>query len=499
MSPVSVLASVVITEVMCNPIGSDADGEWVKIQNIGTDQVDLTGWKFNDGNEERELLDVSENGGTGDMLLDVGEYALLARNAEQVTSSDNFPTGYTGTIIDTTMLLNNDGDTLTLIDSEGSEVDTITYIEDDVAVGESCFSYYTDTADQTGDDSGQDQPTTQTNIITKEITKYNTVTIEPPQDIYLRLTIPEITNTGTNARFFAEVYDAIGKSKNTPVDWSFGDGAVARGNEVKHRYSYAGEYTVSAYTKDGTLIDEAVKQIKVVDTDVMLHLDSEYDFVEIINNSEFNLDLSLWTLRSGYKYFHIPERTIMLPKSPLRLSTSITKLSTLKMEKSVLLLDSARNIVANSKDYIEVLGVGSTEQASTTGVLKESVEPASSVYTVPELSAQQDSSGTWYVASMGGASNVETNITTTLHHNGASLHEDYKEAEEISLIPEVESISQPAVALVSDTKNFSMFNIGIKWLLGLLFVISFGILTLRGFSGNGSKPPTDDFEITEIK
>lgn len=459
--PATAFAQVVITDVMCNPVGSDADGEWVKIKNTGTENVDITGWKFNDGSNH--ILNVPpDNGGTGDMVLDVDEEVMLANKADKVSG--------VGTIIDTVMSLSNSGDTLKLIDADGTEVNTVTYTDTDVVEGESCFTYV---GSQEGESNNEaDTITTQTNIITTEVIKYNTVTVEPPQDIHLRVTMPEVINTGTYARFFAEVYDATGAvagSANT--QWVFGDGAVARGKEVRHKYGFAGNYAVAVSVNNGELADEVMRQIQVIESDVDVLLDDKYDFVEIINNSQYNLDLSGWMLRSGYRYFNIPDRTVVLPSSHVRFSTEVTKLSTLSMEKYVLLLDAVRKLTADSRDYI-------APEEQEKPIIKSQLGNNDKVDTV--YSVVQDSSGAWYVA--------ENTNTTVPQYNDVSLEQEEEVLDEIVNLNED---SQLAAAVVG-TKGVNFFDSGIEWLFGLFSVLGLGLFTLNSFASSATHASIDD-------
>ena len=41
--------AIVINEFLPNPVGADAEGEFIELKNIGTDEVDLKGWQLDDG------------------------------------------------------------------------------------------------------------------------------------------------------------------------------------------------------------------------------------------------------------------------------------------------------------------------------------------------------------------------------------------------------------------------------------------------------------------
>ena len=118
--PMFAHATVIITEIMYDvptSIGADDTREWIEIANTSSSTVDLTGWKFNDG--ANHMLNIPPtNGGTGSLILSAGGVAILAANA--TTFLQNLYPSFSGTVIDTTMSLNNTSATITLINAYGS-------------------------------------------------------------------------------------------------------------------------------------------------------------------------------------------------------------------------------------------------------------------------------------------------------------------------------------------------------------------------------------------
>ncbi|MFH1966792.1 MAG: lamin tail domain-containing protein, partial [Patescibacteria group bacterium] len=124
--PVFALAAIndiIINEIMYNLSGTDTKHEWIEILNISSAEIDLTGWKFNDGSNHI-LNNPPMNEGQGSLKLAVSEYLILTGDA--ATFLIDHP-GFSGTVIDTVMSLNNTSDTLKIIDSEGNEIDSVTY------------------------------------------------------------------------------------------------------------------------------------------------------------------------------------------------------------------------------------------------------------------------------------------------------------------------------------------------------------------------------------
>jgi len=103
---------IVINEINYNPAASydqeDADYEFVELYNNSVDNINLSGWNLSATNINFTFEDFVLNG---------YEYIVLARNAETFEGS----LSHGGT-----SLLNN-GETITLIDSIGQNVDSVTY------------------------------------------------------------------------------------------------------------------------------------------------------------------------------------------------------------------------------------------------------------------------------------------------------------------------------------------------------------------------------------
>jgi endonuclease/exonuclease/phosphatase family metal-dependent hydrolase len=99
-------STVVISRLLPNAAGNEAENEAVWLKNLGTTDVDLTGWL---------LRDLSNNTWTLTRVgsLSAGEEKMVLRANES-------------------MSLTNTGDTITLVDPDRNEVDTISY----VAIGE---------------------------------------------------------------------------------------------------------------------------------------------------------------------------------------------------------------------------------------------------------------------------------------------------------------------------------------------------------------------------
>ena len=108
--------TIIISEIMYDPDGSDAGHEWIEIYNYGQDPVDMTGWEFEEGGAKHNLTAYQ-----GDLTIDPGECAVIAD--DPATFLANY-IGYAGTLIDSSFSLSNTGELLSLW---GSLADMVEY------------------------------------------------------------------------------------------------------------------------------------------------------------------------------------------------------------------------------------------------------------------------------------------------------------------------------------------------------------------------------------
>lgn len=122
LSPQFVAAQVVISEIMYDVPGSDSKAEWIELQNIGTEAVDISKWKFNDGSNH--ILNVPpKNGSIGTLSIPSGGYLLLAADAGAFLSGHTVVVS----VIDTTMSLGNDSGKISVLDEGGKAMAKASY------------------------------------------------------------------------------------------------------------------------------------------------------------------------------------------------------------------------------------------------------------------------------------------------------------------------------------------------------------------------------------
>lgn len=97
---------IIINEIMYNPEGADDEREWLEIKNNGTSSVDISTWKFRQGETNHGLSIFS-----GNSSLSPQEYAIISQKPQKFL--EEFP-NFSGTIFDSSFSLKNTGEELSL-------------------------------------------------------------------------------------------------------------------------------------------------------------------------------------------------------------------------------------------------------------------------------------------------------------------------------------------------------------------------------------------------
>lgn len=109
--------------------GSDAGREWVEITNMGSQQVDLTAYRFFEANTNHKLTIV-----LGSPVLAPSTSVVIVEDLSLFTS--DWP-GFTGTVLKSTFSLSNTGETLAIKNASSSIEDSVSYTSSIGAAGDS--------------------------------------------------------------------------------------------------------------------------------------------------------------------------------------------------------------------------------------------------------------------------------------------------------------------------------------------------------------------------
>ncbi len=318
-------AGAFISEIMYAPSGADAKHEWVEVCNDATNDIDLNGWKFYENATNHSLVLFQGSG-----VLSQNKCAVIADDATTFMADNP---SVTASVFDSVFSLKNTGETISIKDTTGSEINTATYTDtlgakDDgnslargttngtFAAGAPTPGVFSSGSAGSGGGSTGARSTSGSSASggsSFPSYRYQTVTIEPPQDVYVRVPKQITTTEGAQVIFNAEGYDAQGRTvKDAGVKWSFGDGRASVGYTAVHSYVYAGEYIVSVTLTKGILSDTQKIAVSVQPLEAKVSYDDlKHQWIAIQNNATHDLDISHWRLQASGQYFIFPENTII--------------------------------------------------------------------------------------------------------------------------------------------------------------------------------------------
>jgi len=326
------VASVTISEVMYDVPGADDPHEWVEIFNDSASEVDISDWRFNDGSNHTLVID-GEKGGQGSLTLAPHAYAILADSALDFLAQRP---GFSATVIDTVMSLNNSGDTLSLINGE-SVVHSVSYTSELGAAGDGNTLHRSGGSFVVGapspgsgnmsapildDETGDERDT----MIEEDRSTFappdrRTISVDAGQD-------REII-AGADALFHVDAYGFTGDELEAArFVWNFGDGAVAEGAELLHTYQFPGKYIVSVTASSGKYSGVDYVGVMVTDSPLVISgiQSGDAGYVAVTNSASKDINLSLWHLAVGEKYFTFPRGSYISARGTVKFANNITGL-----------------------------------------------------------------------------------------------------------------------------------------------------------------------------
>ncbi len=342
-------APVIINEIMYDLKDlSDTNHEWIELYNSGSTSVSLQGWKFVDSSSH-VLNAPPANGGQGSLLIEPNGYVILSGDA--ATYLADHP-GYSGTVIDTVMSLNNAGATLTIVDSSGSVVDIIIYTSDlggnsdgkalsrlgpDILTPKlPTPGYENETVEAESDGTDENAPP-ETEAISGGAAPPPPTRIEiKPKNIPydIKMTIPTKLTVGVPIPFSAKATGTLGEELYSGIYiWSFGDGeSTIRNdkNEFTYTYAYPGEYVVHleyyVYSNQEKPLAVARKTVKIMPSMLSITKINNDGSIQISNLGSQEVNLKGWTVSHGVAKYTFKNHIIILPKDAITLKPSLINL-----------------------------------------------------------------------------------------------------------------------------------------------------------------------------
>lgn len=314
--------SIVINEILPNPVGDDSQNEFIELKNIGTTDIDLADWKIGDASTKRYTIKTDDFVST---ILKPNELFTLYRKVTGIALNNS------GT--ESIKLYAPDGTLITSVDYTGA-------VDEDQSYARSDTEYFWTSTPTPGKE----------NIITREN--------QTPQAV---ISAPNEAEIGKPILFDGS--DSIDPDNDTlTFFWNFGDGVTADGVNVNHAYQSAGKFKVTLIARDATGSTDIAEQfIKIIDPDNLSAAfpineqlifinefipnpegSDETEWIEILSLALKPFDLSGWKLdddEGGSRPYKIPEGTVINPGQFLIFKKDVTKLALNNTYDSVRLLD----------------------------------------------------------------------------------------------------------------------------------------------------------------
>lgn len=335
--PARVNAGLIINEIMYDLPGTDTDHEWIEVYNDSSTEISLEGFKFNDGANHR-LNTPPVNGGVGSLVVPGNGYVILSANAS--TFKSDYPS-FSGTLIDTVMSLANEGDSLSLVDSNNDVIDSISYTKSQGGVGDGNSLGSFGSALSPGIPSpGKENSRTVTSE--ENSNEEKDVDTELTQDVVDEKVLPQYAGTIITKEPITASVPALFDSLIVNPDrktilpgkyvWNFGDGTSYEyygGGPFTHVFYDPGEYVIvfEFYKSKGAYSPEVVvkKIVSVGEAGVVISSigTSSDPKVELTNTTSANIDMSSWKIASNGKYYLFPKNTVLLENNTMVLRPSV--------------------------------------------------------------------------------------------------------------------------------------------------------------------------------
>lgn len=464
LSPVFTEAQVVISEIMYNLEGTDTGFEWIEICNDGED-IDLANWKLFEAKTNHKISSYPED---RSLVLSNGKCAVIADNPDKFKQSNP---NFSGLVFDSTFSLSNSGEEIILRDADLNDIDSVSYNPEMGANGDGNSlqlknGSWIASSPTIGISNNSSYESSIQSSDNEETTNSQKISLSQELNLMKENILVDAGSdkkvvVGADTLFKAF---AVGKQnvplKNVRYIWSLGDGSVKEGESVLHTYQYPGDYvvflniTAGEYSASDRLIVSALPANIIISK-----VDNIKGFIELFNQSDYELNLSWWHLESNGKRFDFPKDTIILPNKKLTISSKITNLFFNDLNKIFLLYPNGEIV----DKYIENRII---QNISTDNYHQKNISVTKSPQTVNQNLVASE----------------QTNIKDETKNIDSNLEKE-------NLI-EVEQQNQMAFVANTKREDKELFN---KW-IGLLIAIM--IISIGGalFSKKSDKKSEDNTE-----
>lgn len=353
----SASANIRITEIAWMGTVDSQFGEWFELQNTGTSEVNLDGWKLYEDGGGQSIITLTK-------IIPAGGYLVVERTTASTpdplpgVNDESGPFGGSG--------FANTGEDLVLKDALGATIQSLSFIsgwpagetESKKTMQWDGAAWVTATATPKAGlvpgDGGEEVPDVPPPA--PGGSAWSAPRTEPRIEFFVPKTIYTNVRSDYSAKTFLEYQTA-----HTGVFlWNMGDGTIIKtstAENITHTYLYPGTYTISfayyraSYEKKPLLMSSIERT--VISPGVSFAVLQSKGF-EFTNTDTVPLDLSGW-------FIVLPEKTIELPPF-----TILSPKKTIIMPFSAFGLSTVTNAVLQTPEYFSINNTSSTMVESRT-------------------------------------------------------------------------------------------------------------------------------------
>ncbi len=336
-------AEVLINEIKYSPTTS----QWIEIYNNTDSDVDITTYKILDNSVKTGHSISAYNNGSN--LIPKNSFGIIAKVPEDF-SANNFPIFKSALNIkvsaDNVVLKNNLGENVgatVIIDGSATDGNSLQLINNEWKVSlptpgliNKISIIVTPNTPSGGGPILTSSPdistTTSSNNndnVANSLSSFSTSTIKT------KISVPTLAYARLPIKFQASTTGLYGETLHLgKYFWNFGDGdfkeQVNQFGNFTHTYAYPGDYVIllEYYQNPYSEIPDTVNKtnIKIIPLDISISKvgDEKDFFIELSNNSPYEIDVSGWILSNGIKQFVLPKNTIILSQKGITLAPKIT-------------------------------------------------------------------------------------------------------------------------------------------------------------------------------
>lgn len=340
-------ADAALTEIMYDLPGADEGREWIEVENVGSDPLDMSRFKLFQGNANHAISLFR-----GPATTSPGEFAVIADRPEKFLL--DWP-DFSGSLFDSSFSLANAAGDLGIKDGDifldqahydksmGAAGDGNSLQKTagawkalppspgrpspaDAAAGTPAPAEASSNSSTTPSAGSADRQ--QLEAAPLEENHWSPWPVSP--QIFASASGPSGGVVGADLLFEGQ---AVGIEKVPLLDprfsWNFGDGATREGQAVLHAFAFPGEYVVVLEASSGKYSAMSRLTVSIIPADLSISavVPGSEGRIEIWNRTKSELNLSWWRLRSGGQFFTAPKDTIILAGGKLSFSARVTGLA----------------------------------------------------------------------------------------------------------------------------------------------------------------------------